>query len=336
MNAVIQYIHDEGGNKTKHQQIIDGIVQAISEKAIMPGDMLPSVNYFLGKLSVARMTIVKALEELKERGIIESENRVGYFVKSGNVKQNLKVLFFLTEFNVYHEVLYNRVLSALKNKEISIDLYFHHCNPQVFKSIIRENIGMYGLYVVTPFQDSIVEKVLSEIPSKKLLQILRTPVIEKSSFISQDFNKEVLASLNSIKQQLKKYEKFTLVFPEVGKHPEIIKKSFLEFCSKASIHGDIIPQITTSIVQRRSAYFVITDSDLISLVKYGEEKKLKLGKDIGILSYNDTPMKEIIRDGISVISTDFAKIGSRIANFMIHREPIQEYIPTKIKIRKSL
>lgn len=336
MNSIIQYINDEAGNKTKHQQIIDGIVQAISEKTIKPGEMLPSVNFFLSKLSVARMTIVKALEELKERGIIESENRVGYFVKSGNVRRKLKVLFFLTEFNVYHEILYNAVLSGIKEEDITIDLYFHHCNPQVFKSILKENLGMYGLYIVTPFQDTIAEKVLSELPPKKLLQILRTPIIENTSFVSQDFYKEVVESLNSIRHLIRKYKKFTLVFPEAGKHPDIIKLAFLEFCKIASIKNDIIPQITESDVENDIAYFVITDSDLIALVKYGEQKKLILGKDLGILSYNDTPMKEIIRNGITVITTDFEEIGRNIADFIVNREPIKKYIKTSIKIRKSL
>ena len=130
----------------------------------------------LKKLPVALMTIVKALDELKERGIIESENRVGYFVKSGNVKQQLKVMLFLTAFNVYHEVLYNTVIEELKTKKVVVDLYFHHCNPLVFKSVLQENKGLYGLYIVTPFNHSQVKKSLLEIPQKKLLQIMRPPV----------------------------------------------------------------------------------------------------------------------------------------------------------------
>lgn len=84
------------------------------------------------------------------------------------------------------------------------------------------------------------------------------------------------------------------------------------------------------------AWFVIADNDLIKLVKYGEEKGLKLGENLGILSYNDTPMKEIIRNGITVISTDFAEMGRSVSDFIKTRQAVQKSIPTRIKLRNSL
>jgi DNA-binding transcriptional regulator YhcF (GntR family) len=336
MQQIIEFINDEAGNKTKHRQITDGIVQAISEKVLKSGDMLPSVNAFLKKLPVARMTIVKALEELKERGIIESENRVGYFVKSGDVNQKLKVMLFLTEFNVYHEILYNKIIAELKKEKIIVDLYFHHCNPLVFKTVLKENRGLYGLYIVTPFNHTQVKKSLSEIPQKKLLQIMRPPVIEDASYICQDFYNEVLDALKSIKIQISKYKKLMLVFPDRAGHPEVIRQAFFKFCTSSGINFGEVSCITKEMVKEHHAWFVIADKDLIELVKYGEEKGLKLGESLGILSYNDTPMKEIIKNGITVISTDFAEIGLSISNFIKTRQPMQKRMPTKVTLRKSL
>jgi DNA-binding transcriptional regulator YhcF (GntR family) len=336
MHRIFEYICDEAGNKTKHRQITDGIVQSIAEEVLKPGDMLPSVNAFLRKLPVARMTIVKALDDLKERGIIESENRVGYFVKSRNVKQKLKVMLFLTEFNVYHEVLYNEIVAGLNKEEIIVDLYFHHCNPKVFSSILKENLGLYGMYIVTPFNNAQVKKSLSVIPKKKLLQILRPPIIEDTSYISQNFYDEVLDALISIESQISKYNKFTLVFPDSGRHPEDIRKAFLNFCTNSGINFCEVPRITKEIVKEGHAWFVIADNELIALVKYGEEKGLTLGENMGIISYNDTPMKEIIRNGITVISTDFAEMGRSVSDFIKTRQPVQKRIPTKSKLRNSL
>ena len=336
MHQIFEYIQDEAGNKTKHMQITDGIVQAINEKVLKPGDLLPSVNMFLKKLPVARMTIVKALEELKERGIIESENRVGYFVKSGNVTQKLKVMLFLTEFNVYHEILYNNIIEELKKEKIIVDLYFHHCNPLVFKSVLKENRGLYGLYIVTPFNHPQVKKSLSEIPAKKLLQIIRPPIIEDTSYISQNFYDEVIDALKSVKRQISKYEKLTLVFPCGVGHPDVIKQIFFNFCTISRISFGEVSCITKEMVKENHAYFVIADNDLIELVKYGEEKGLKLGENLGILSYNDTPMKEIIRNGITVISTDFAEMGRAVGDFIKTRQAVQKSIPTRIKLRNSL
>jgi DNA-binding LacI/PurR family transcriptional regulator len=63
---------------------------------------------------------------------------------------------------------------------------------------------------------------------------------------------------------------------------------------------------------------------------------LKLGQDLGILSYNETPMKEIIRSGITVVSVDFVKLGQSISGFIANPKPTNEiYIPEVI-IRNSL
>ena len=336
MQQIYEYIIDEAGNKSKHRQIADGITQAIADKVVKPGDMLPSVNSILNKLPVARMTLVKALDELKERGIIESENRIGYFVKSGNVRQKLKVLLFLTSFNVYHEILYNEIITDLKNEEITVDLYFHHCNPMVFRSVLNENRGLYGLYVVTPFNNPQVKKSLTDIPIKKLLQVIRPPVIEDTSYISQNFYEELMDAIKGVKDRISKYKKFILVFPEKGGHPEIIRQAFFNFCTNSGINFGEVPHIKKEIVKENQAYFVIADTDLIELVKFGEEKGFKLGRSIGILSYNDTPMKEIIRSGITVISTDFAEMGRSVSDFIKTRQPVQKIIPTTIKLRNSL
>lgn len=41
---------------------------------------------------------------------------------------------------------------------------------------------------------------------------------------------------------------------------------------------------------------------------------LEIGKHIGVISYNETPLKKIILNGITTISKDFKKLGTRAAN----------------------
>lgn len=140
MNPVFNFIRDEIGLKTKHLRIVDSILQAISGKELVEGDILPSVIMFIKKFPGARMTVVKTMEKLKEQGIIEPEERVGYFVKNGQVRQKLRVKLFLAEFNVYHEVACNKLTEGISNN-FFVDFYFPHCNSQVFKSILKESAG---------------------------------------------------------------------------------------------------------------------------------------------------------------------------------------------------
>jgi len=322
---------------TKHEQLVSGVIRAISSKEIRSGQTLPPVSSFMQELSISRMTVLKALNELKDRGIIESRNRIGYFVKSENIKQQLKVLLFLTAFNQYHEILYNTFLDKIKDKNVSVDLFFHHGNPDVLRTVLKEHMGKYGLYIITPIQDRKVLGLLDKIPGDKLLQIMR-PVCSKKeiSFLSQDFYEEVVTALNGISERIKSYDEFILIYPEGSFHSADIKKAFNRFCDENRISHSIEEKPLLNSIRKNTAYFVIEDSHLIKLIKSAEHSGFILGRDIGILSYNDTPTKEIIRQGITVLSTDFQLMGRKAADFALNRRPIQEVIETKIILRKSL
>jgi DNA-binding LacI/PurR family transcriptional regulator len=60
------------------------------------------------------------------------------------------------------------------------------------------------------------------------------------------------------------------------------------------------------------------------------KKGYQLGKDFGVISYNDTPMKEIVEGGVTVISTDFNKMGELAAKFVINKQKLQEILPTSL------
>jgi DNA-binding transcriptional regulator YhcF (GntR family) len=336
MSDIFEYINLEQQQKSKKDGIVDGILAAIANNSVSKGDPLPSVNKLIQKLGVARMTVVKALNILKERGIIVSEDKVGYFVRDVNVKRELKVLLLLTGFYSYHETLYNSIIDSVNDQDITIDLYFHHCNPKIFKSILLENLGSYGLYVITGFDDPQVKSIMSRIPPKKLLQIIRPPLLEGVSSICQDFYSGLKKSLESLKSRLYTYEKFILIFSLKKGHPEEIKTAFTEFCTENRIEHQIEKKVSRDLVSKGCAFWVIEDSDLISLIKIGEEMGLQVGQDLGILSYNETPMKEIIRNGITVISADFVKMGQSISRFICNPKHTVELFSPDVIIRNSL
>jgi hypothetical protein len=47
-------------------------------------------------------------------------------------------------------------------------------------------------------------------------------------------------------------------------------------------------------------------------------------------------MKEIVGSGITVISTDFVRMGKDCANFIVSKEKLTEVIPTNLIVRGSL
>jgi DNA-binding transcriptional regulator YhcF (GntR family) len=336
MSELFKYIELRQSTKSKKNAIVEGILDAISHNVFAQGDPLPSVNRMIQRLGVARMTVVKALNILKEKGIIVSEDKVGFFIKDTNIKRELKVFLFLNGFHSYQEAIYDSIIDGISGQDITIDLCFHHCNPRIFKTVLTENLGSYGLYVISGFNDPQVRSVLLKIPSKKLLQIIREPVLEGVSSIIQDFYSGLKKSLEKLKERLSKYQRFILVFPLRKGHPEEIKTAFEEFCSEIGIEHQIEKKVTRELISKGTAYWVIEDSDLISLIKMSEELQLKLGQELGILSYNETPMKEIIRNGISVVSVDFVKLGQSISRFIANPRPTTETYFPEVIIRNSL
>jgi DNA-binding LacI/PurR family transcriptional regulator len=55
-----------------------------------------------------------------------------------------------------------------------------------------------------------------------------------------------------------------------------------------------------------------------------------------VISYNETPMKKYVKEGITVISTDFELMGKKIAEFVSTGEKTNLIIPSKLTIRKSI
>ena len=337
VNTFFKYLNNSYPGQSKHRQLVDGINQAILQGEIRSGQALPSISTFIKELSFSRMTVMKALGELKDRGIIESKNRIGYFVRSENIQQQLKIMLFLTAFNPYQEALYNALIDEFDGSHISVDLYFHHGNPKVMCSILKENLGKYGLYLITPLNDRHVIRLMDQIPDWKLLQIARPVCSGKEiSYVSQDFYKEVIQALESISRFIAKYQRFVLIYPPRCYHPVDIKNAFIYYCNQNNIEHSVESKPIIDHHSQSTAYFTIDDSHMIKVIKDAEKHGFGVGKDIGLLSYNDTPMKEMIRDGITVISTDFDLMGRKAAHFALTKKPVREVIKTKILLRKSL
>lgn len=65
------------------RQIADRLSDAITSGAYSPGEKLPSEKNLCDTYKVARMTARKALEHLRDTGVVESRPGIGWFVKAG-------------------------------------------------------------------------------------------------------------------------------------------------------------------------------------------------------------------------------------------------------------
>jgi DNA-binding LacI/PurR family transcriptional regulator len=74
----------------------------------------------------------------------------------------------------------------------------------------------------------------------------------------------------------------------------------------------------------------------VTVVEVARAKQFRLGADVGILSFNDSPVKRVIDRGITVLSTDFAALGQRVAEYVLAPKRVEAIQPTVLIRRQSL
>ena len=89
-------------------------------------------------------------------------------------------------------------------------------------------------------------------------------------------------------------------------------------------------------VNKKEVYITLREEDLVPLVKRVKEKQLKVGQEIGIISYNHSPLKDVLLDGLTVISTDFKALGTTAARLLLNNEKRFISNPFRMTIRRSL
>jgi DNA-binding transcriptional regulator YhcF (GntR family) len=313
----------------KYRQIINSIYHAISTGELQLGDKIPSLNRICSDFDLSRDTVMVAFNELKTKGVINSIPGKGYYINSVDVNLDQKIFVLFDELNAFKEDLYTSFLNSLDTRS-KVDIYFHHFNYQVFKDLIQQSSGNYTSYVIMPatFDESFA--VVNKLPKDKVYILDR----EKSDLkdypvIYQDFEQDVYDALTGGEDLLQKYSKLIMIFPG-GKEPEGRMIGFQRFCKEKGISSEIIRNLENKVVNTGEAYFVPSDRNLVGLVKMAAEKNLVLGRDLGIVSFNDTTLKEVVGGGITTISTDFVQMGKLLARM------IQERNSGRIRNRSSL
>lgn len=320
---------DDSLGVPKYRQIINSIYTAISIGELKLGDKIPSLNQICAEFELSRDTVMVAFNELKAKGIINSIPGKGYYINSTEINLDQKIFVLFDELNAFKEDLYTSVLNSLDAKS-SVDIYFHHFNYQVFKDLISESVGKYTSYVIMPATFDYTADIICKLPKDKVY-ILDRKKDDLSDYpvVYQDFEQDVYDALIDGLDLLQKYTKLIMIFPG-GKEPEGRMLGFQRFCNEKGFKSEIIRNVTNKEMKAGEAYFVPSDRNLVRLVKMATEKNLVLGKDVGIVSFNDTVLKEVVAGGITTISTDFQLMGQTLARM------IQERSTEKIRNQSSL
>ncbi|MEP3839147.1 MAG: GntR family transcriptional regulator [Algibacter sp.] len=319
----------------KYKQIINSIEEAILDGTLKKGDQIPSINKIKNKNNLSRDTVMTAFNELKNRGIIKSIVGKGYYVNSENITINQKIFLLFDELNSFKEDLYNSFLEHLGDN-IQVDIFFHHFNKNTFDKLILDNSGDYNYYVIMPANLKNTNSVINNLPKEKvyILDQIQEDLMEYPA-IYQNFEKAMFNNLSKAIHLIKKYKKVILVFSE-EKQPIPMKEGVVNFCTSNQIPFESIKTLKDRTLENGELYIIPEDKILLKIIKQMKSQDLLIAEDIGIISYNDSLLKEIVEGGITTISTDFNTMGKRLAEMILNKEQDQIENTNHLIIRNSI
>jgi DNA-binding transcriptional regulator YhcF (GntR family) len=325
----------------KYLQIVDSITDAIRKGTLKKGDPIFSINELSGEFFLSRDTVQKAYNILRKKGVLISVKGKGFYINRTDITTPFRILLLFNKISNYKKQIYNSFVETMGDKAI-VDLKIHYFSTKLFESLIDETLNEYDYYVIMPhFYDNADEiyRIIKKIPGEQLIILDKDlpHTYSKYAGVYQDFKNDIYYALESGLHLIKKYHKLIMVFPRIIPYPKEIIDGFRSFCNSYNLPYQIINEINpATVINKKEAYIVIEESDLVTLIKSCQTRKLKIGKEIGIISYNETPLKEILLDGITVISTDHQKMGETAATLILENRKEKIKNPFVLIQRKSL
>ncbi len=324
---------DEASTVPKYKQIINAIKRGIRDEQLFVGDKIMSINHLSKTHRLSRDTVKKAYNTLLDQKIIISVRGKGYYIAETDLSIEVRVLFVINKLSSYKTQVFNSFVEALNKTNIKVDLEIYYCDPLILKKILTANQSKYDYYIIVPhFKNDRFQyidcprdllNVIEQIPANKLILLDRDIKNTSKIFgrIYQDFEADIYNALTRIADQLNTYKKVLLIYPKkvVYPYPKEIVKGFRKFCKSINVDYEVLPKIFDGIeFKSKDLYITLQEEDLINLITQLRKSSYKMGEDIGIISYNDTPLKELL--GISVISTNFKKLGVSAAQMILTRK----------------
>lgn len=339
---------DNNSRIPKYKQIVDSIIHNIYIGNFKIDQKIPSINGLSEELYLSRDTVEKAYKVLKERNIIVSIRGKGFYISRTQLIDKLNILFLINKLSWYKMEIYYSFLNSL-GPNAHVDLHIYHCDESLFLNLLNKHKKSYNYYVIMPhFKTKNSEytsttvaatQAINKIPKSKLIILdnKQIPIEDNIITVYEDYENDIYNALKKGIKKISRYKKIILIYPEkaVYPYPKRIKRGFMRFCAKYNLDFDVLDKVYDDMVILKEDLFItIEEDDLISLLEQIKRKEFILGKDIGVISYNDTPLKALL--GITVISTNFKNMGEVTSRMILNKEKGTYKVPFSFIDRESV
>ena len=324
----------------KYLQLANSIVKAINNGVLKENDMLPSINELSFEFEISRDTAEKGYKHLKKTGVLGSVPGKGYYVKNTELSQKLKIFLLFNKLSAHKKIIYDAFVASLGDLA-AIDFYIYNNDFLFFKKLLSQQKDDYTHYVIIPHfleGGENVHEIINTIPKEKLILMdkLVPGVTGNYAAVYENFEEDIYNALVQANDKLSKYHTIKIIFPEYTYHPKEILEGFYRYCQQYAFNYKVVHDINDECIQSGEALINLMENDLVVLIEKILAAKLKVGKDVGVISYNETALKKIILNGITTISTDFQMMGEKTAQLILEQSTEHVAIPFYLTLRASL
>jgi DNA-binding transcriptional regulator YhcF (GntR family) len=324
----------------KYRQLANSILKAIRHGLLHKDDVLPSINELSFMFEISRDTAEKGYKHLKEAGVLGSVPGKGFFIVSTALEPTLKIFLLFNKLSAHKKIIYDAFMAALP-ESAWVDFYVYNNDFAYFKKLIGSKKEDYSHYVIIPHfieGEEQAPDVINAIDKTKLVLLdkLLPGVQGKYAAVYENFERDIRQALTEALPGLSKYQTIKLIFPENSYYPKEIVRGFLGFCAGYNFKGCVISDISAENPAPGEVYINLMENDLVTLIEKIVGSRLQIGKDVGVISYNETALKKIILQGITTISTDFQMMGRRAAELITTGSNKHVEIPFYLTLRHSL
>jgi len=331
---------DELAATPKYLQLTNSILKAIEAGKIRKNDLMPSINELSFELEISRDTAEKGYKYLKKMGVLGSVPGKGYFIHNAEFRQTQRIFLLFNKLSAHKKILYDAFIASI-GEYAGVDFYIYNNDFRLFKKLLTGRRDDYSRFVIIPHfleGEEGASAIINSIPAEKLLLLdKKIPgIMGEYAAVYQNFEEDIFSALERAREALSKYHTIKIIFPSYTYHPVEILKGCNRFCQEYAFAYKLVRSAAEEPIAEGEVYINLMEEDLVTLVERIISLKLELGRQVGVISYNETPLKKIILNGITTISTDFRKMGEMAARQILDGSHRQEEVPFHLTLRNSL
>jgi DNA-binding transcriptional regulator YhcF (GntR family) len=331
---------DEESVTPKYLQIVNSVLKAVQHGHIDKDYVLPSINDLSFELNIARDTAERAYRQLKKLGLVGSIPGKGYFILDADIRQDIRVLLLFNKLSAHKKIIYDAFVDTLGDRA-AIDFYIYNNDLALFHRLVRNRRKGYSHLVIIPHYLDGEEKAAEIIDSLTAGQLI---LLDKAvegvqrpfGSVYEDFGADIYGALEQALPNLSRYKRLKLLIRTPSYFPAEIREGFERFSIQYAFPFETLEDTDQVRPASGDIFLSLTEDDMLTLIDRIQSDGLQLGSDVGLISYNETPWKRFILNGITTISTDFKAMGEMAARMILDKTSGQIAVPFALTLRNSL